>query len=193
MKAVTGPMSFLVIMFISMLFLIMGLALFYGILKAAPNQLAFASVQRLSSAIQEACITGNSVDIYFSMQQGKPLLKSFAGVPLRIFAQTKIREFGDPDFVLYYEMFPPGEGIAWEVYHDFDPRAVVYIPDNYEGSSSEDLKDFIDETKRKITGRYDILNDPPVVLANIMLTPEIDVTTGRKISEKDLPRHIQHA
>ncbi len=187
MKAAIEPMSFLLVVMIGIMFLIAGLLLFYGILDAAPNQLAFASTQRLASAIKEACITGNEVPIEFSMQQGKPLLKNFGPIPLRLFSQKKIREFGDPDFVLYYEMFPPGEGIAWEVHHEFETRGVVAIPDNYEGKGSEDLKDYIDNAKTEIVSRHpEIENqDVPVVLSNIVLTPDIDTKTGEVILEKE--------
>ncbi len=193
MKAVTGPMSFLVIMFMGIIFLILGFALFYGILKAAPNQLAFASVQRLGSAIQETCITGEPVDIEFSMQQSKPLITDLGPVPLRMFTKSKIREFGDPDFVLYYESFPPGEGIAWEVYHDFGPRAVLVLPGIDEKDldkwNAEKIKQFIEEERLKIKDetkdKYPDVTDPPVVISNIELTPDIDLSTGEKVAEKD--------
>ena len=41
--------------------------------------------------------------------------------------------YGDPQFIIYYEMFPPGEGVSWEFYSDFDYRVIAMLPPGYDG------------------------------------------------------------
>ena len=176
------------------LFLILGIALLIGItnkLGGGSAQLALASTKRLAGAIRESCLTEHDVPIELSMQQNKGMTTSIAGWPITIGSQMRIRTVGDPDFVLYYEMFPPGEAISWELYHDFEPHAITVLPDGYDGKDLSALEDFIkksDDTALEKLAKEDPSKNiahVPVLVANIELNPDMDPTTGKKIGQND--------
>ena len=109
----------------------MMIVLFFIVLTAASKtvfnpheQAAFASVQALALAIDEVCgkATNNSETLNVNFPQPTPpvILGS------TIFSQISMRVNGDPHYLIYYENFPPGEGITWEIYNDYPVRGVVF-------------------------------------------------------------------
>jgi hypothetical protein len=98
------------------------------------KQITYSNVQNLASKMNEACLTGKTVTLSdFSMPQPKPS-KMFGAIDILI--KMALNLGGDPQYVLYYESFPPGEAIGWETYQNMNYRVVAPIDDN----SITDLK-----------------------------------------------------
>lgn len=85
------------------------------------KQIAILNTELLRSKMNEACLNGQATMDKFSLQQPKPnnMLGAFDVLP-----RFAINTGGDPQYVLYYEAFPPGEAIGWELYHNFPDRFV---------------------------------------------------------------------
>ena len=153
-----------------------------GLVKAAYEQTAFANVEKLRSAIDEACFKGegNIVELDFELPQRLPpsiwLLEEWFYE--HIIGELIIRPSGDPEYIVYYEMFPPGEAIGWEVYHDFGYRAIVMLP---EGATLSTAGSFIEELRAEAKGMLGAkLIDKPldVFIGNVELTSSFDPSTG---------------
>ncbi|MBI4142675.1 hypothetical protein HY480_02255, partial [Candidatus Uhrbacteria bacterium] len=137
------------------------------------EQVAIANTQKLAAAIEQACVSKRAVTIDFELPQRKTPFSTI--VPKE--AHFLIRHFGDPNFVVYYESFPPGEGIGWEVYQDFDYRALIVLPDRLDrdtplaGLSPEDgrVKDFIADYVRAFGATHPDKQLSAVVVNNIVL------------------------
>src|SRR3989338_8757295 len=76
------------------------------------RQIAMLNTELLRSKMDEACLNGQATMDKFSLPQPKPTQLWGISDVLPRFA---INVLGDPHYVLYYEAFPPGEGIGWEV------------------------------------------------------------------------------
>jgi hypothetical protein len=88
---------------------------------------------------------------------------------------------GDPKFVMYYEMFQPGEAVGWELYNDdLWYRAVVMLPTGFSG----DLPSVIAGVRNMIFNDNDFKDEQykptkvNVVIGNLLLTDTVDPTTG---------------
>lgn len=112
----------------SLLFLLLGVVLFVSIIMSAINpyeQVIFANTEKLRAAMDEVCTTGSDLSIKFDLPQNTPALSGvFTLIPTWI-----IRIGGDPHYVLYYESYPPGDALGWEIYHQMQNRIVAPLPD----------------------------------------------------------------
>ena len=117
----------LIILIIGVVFLFM---VFSGVVDAAYEQIAFANVEKLKAAIDEACFKGatskNPIEIEFELPQRIRILNvpALGALTEALIGGLVIRSTGDPAYVVYYEMFPVSEGISWEVYHKFGYRTI---------------------------------------------------------------------
>ncbi|MBI2971241.1 MAG: hypothetical protein HYY37_02360 [Candidatus Aenigmarchaeota archaeon] len=159
--------------------------------KTSPHSLAtIADVEVLVSKINEACFreatstTSNGpgpVEMSFdSLRQPLPALADRSEFITRM---TLDSNRGEPSFVLYYEMFPPGHAIGWETYQSgFKYRAIAAInkPSPFSRSELESFTRNVDAKFR--ASRPDDKLD--VLIANIVLTGDINPMTGKKISEQ---------
>ena len=116
----------------------MGLAVLLSIIlsssKASYEQTAFASAERMRSAIDEACFKdvrdeGRAIEIEMELPQSIMLTDVWllGSLTQSYMGRFLIRQIIEPNFILYYEMFPVGEAIGWELYHDFDYRIITQI------------------------------------------------------------------
>lgn len=87
------------------------------------KQIVLLNTMNLRSKINEACLTGGPVTLQgFEFPQPKPM--TLLGLSDE-FVRFAIRAGGDPHYVLYYEAFPYGEGVGWELYQDLGNRVMA--------------------------------------------------------------------
>jgi hypothetical protein len=165
----------LMIFGIKIVFLLLGILLLISILmsKIDPyKQIAYSNVQQLKAAMNEACfIPGKPVEVSFQLPQNTPMLSS-----LLTFAPKWItRTSGDPNYVIYYEMFPPGEAIGWEAYHEFQNKVIIYTND----------PNNVKNKKLQILNEYAANNRPldGIMLGNVLLDGRYDIALYDKNSE----------
>ncbi|MFH1421074.1 MAG: hypothetical protein ABIG30_03900 [Candidatus Aenigmatarchaeota archaeon] len=172
-KAVIDMPIFLAIDAIILLFAL-GLVLSFVAFKPY-DQIAVAGFESLASAIQKTCLEGKAVTVDFEMAQSKPIT---VGGTLNVLRKVMLDISGDPDYLIYYEAYPPGDAWAWEELMGLPKRNVVYYkPDLCEMTSDEKciVRDF---AKIKFPEFVKQLSDPqstetvPFVVANIILDDE---------------------
>ncbi len=109
---------------LDVILVLLSLMLFAAIIGSfgPDKQVAILNTELLRSKMNEACLNGQATMSKFSLQQPKPnnMLGAFDVLP-----RFSINTGGDPQYVLYYESFPPGEAVGWEFYHNFPDRFVV--------------------------------------------------------------------
>ena len=180
MKAQTEPLGFLLTVVIGFIITVLGIAILLFFLNSVDikREIAFASTEKLAGAINEACFLGKDqeVKIDFQLPQRKPL-KDFAKViEFNLPAAFRIKTDGDPQFVVYYQMFPPGEAIGWEVYHDFGNRAIKMISGR-QSLSYLDFKHEFDQIRTDVSRKTTKTIDN-YMIANVKLDPQVDLTSG---------------
>lgn len=111
-------------------------------------QVAFLNAELLRSKINEACANGQSEMRGFSMPQPSP--SRVAGLTDFI-PRTAINLGGDPHYVLYFESFPPGEAIGWEVYQSTGVRIITPYT---HASSTIQTRQFLDGMNHSIEDTY---------------------------------------
>ena len=91
------------------------------------RQIAFSNAELLRTAIDDVCASGVTKTIDFDFPQPKPITFGYFGMgPM---PKMMISTIGDPNYLLYYDNFPPGEAYAWEVYLKQPQRLVGFIMD----------------------------------------------------------------
>lgn len=188
MKGYESPITWLMLIVFGMIFTVIGLFFLTSKVLApssANEQVAFANAEKLRSAIDEACLTGanrgNPVQIDFYLPQNKPFTGFLNIWKIDSFAKFRIGMDGDPQYVLYYEAFPPGEGIGWEVRQVLDYRAITQLPAGATGTS--DIEKAIDSAKSAVKTRYK--TEPNVLVSNVILPEGIDLSTGSIIEKEE--------
>lgn len=128
-----------------LLFMVMGLLLSLFVLGGfvkeglQPFQAdAETSVSLLAKEINEVCQSGSAKSIEVSLPQSVADV-DLGGVVIakNVIPRGLLSSRGDPNILLYYESFPPGEAISWELYHDFGKRAVLY----YQNPDADSVRD----------------------------------------------------
>lgn len=132
----------------SLLFLLLGVVLLVSIIASTIDpydQIAFANVERLRASMDEACFTGSPVTVSdFKLPQTTPKFTSLVSVmPIWI-----IRTNGDPNFVLYYESYPPGDATGWEIYQGMENRLVTHLPDGFDDRTREDVITHVESVRQ---------------------------------------------
>jgi hypothetical protein len=162
----------------SLLMLLIGMVLLFSIFFAAFNpydNIAFANTEKLRAAINEACIKGEggSVELKsFELRQNVPLLTGAIGAVTTAIPEFMLKQNGDPNYVLYYEAFPPGEAAGWEVFQDHQYRLLTPFTsqDSRPGSqladayASDQLARF---TEKKPSARADALLVSNIILNDV--------------------------
>jgi hypothetical protein len=110
----------------------------YTVLISAFNpyeNIAFANTEKLRSAINEACLSSRTVRLdNFNLRQNMPIGIGTVSLFTEIFPKIAMNQYGDPRFVLYYEAFPPGEAVGWEVYQKQNYRLFTPLTDSPESA-----------------------------------------------------------
>ena len=182
MKGEDG-LSLPTLIFVGVIFLLLTLGfliLFFAKNVDPYEQIAVFNFKKLGAAIDEACISGNVIETDFYIPQNIPVASAASS-----YGPTyKMRNDGDPLFVVYYEMFPPGEAIPWEIYHDFGYRAIATLP---VGFGVDDISGYIQGIENEIIYQYRDKEEPPsdvpILISNIVLPVEFDPTNGAETDE----------
>ena len=151
----------------SLLFLLLGVVLIASIVMSLINpydQVTFANVEKLRASMNQACATDNDVSIKFSLPQNTP---SLTGI-IQVLPIWLINTNGDPNYVLYYESFPPGEAIGWEVYQHMQNRLVAYLPEGSDGKNEADVLNYAKEAMNKANEKG-ISTIEGIVIGNIVI------------------------
>jgi len=119
-------MLYLAVEIVLLVFVTIALLRMMGAVFNPDKQMSYANVQKLATAMNEACLTGKSSVDNFQLPQPSPT--KMWGISDWI-PKIALGLGGDPHYVLYYEAFPPGEGIGWEVYEGMNYRVVAPLPD----------------------------------------------------------------
>jgi len=92
-------------------------------------QIAYANAELLRSTIDGLCEqgTGSATLEDWEFPQPKPLVVNAGPVEIgkNVIPKLMIKYRGDPNFLLYYEAFPPPQAFGWEVYEDLGERVIV--------------------------------------------------------------------
>lgn len=82
-----------------------------GLSYELEKRIAVDSVQDLANTINLVCLTGNDQDIEIYLPQTLPEHEGLKDYITQYFSTA-----GDPQFITYFEAFPPGEEYAWSQY-----------------------------------------------------------------------------
>lgn len=133
---------------LSLLFLLLGIVLIVSIVMSKANpydSIAFANVEKLRASMNQVCFSGSDVSIKLDLPQNTPKFPSLITImPIWI-----TRTNGDPNYVIYYESYPPGDAIGWEVYHQMQNRLITNLPDSFgDGKkTSVDVNNYVDSVR----------------------------------------------
>ncbi|MCX6815671.1 MAG: hypothetical protein NT120_02375 [Candidatus Aenigmarchaeota archaeon] len=163
---------------LGLVFLLLGIVLIASIIftSFSPyDQIAFANAEKVSAAINEACFTpGRAVELNsIELRQNTP---SFTWI-FTILPRWLIRVNGDPNYVMYYEAFPPGEATGWEVYNDFQNRLFAPLPDidpidnrPFDGKSGREVSAYALRVLQNFKQRNPGQRVDEVIVNNILLS-----------------------
>lgn len=165
---------------VSLVILLIGLALLFSIFLSAFNpydNIAFANTEKLRAAINEACINdGKIVKLNnFELRQNIPFFTGAAGIVTDFIPKFILKQNGDPNYVLYYEAFPPGEAVGWEVYEDHNYRLVTpFAAESKSGAA--DLENYATAQLKRFLEKRPNAKVDGVLINNVILndiaTPE---------------------
>lgn len=165
---------------LSLVFLLLGVVLIASIIFSAFNpyeQIAVGNARKLAAVINQACLSGGETTINFDLPQSVP----YGANLLTVLPKWLMRQYGDPNYVIYYESFPPGEAIGWETYHQFDDRLYVILPkDPSNGKwTINEANDFADRKEKDFVGTRNV---EATVIGNLVLN---DAYNGIEIYSQD--------
>jgi hypothetical protein len=176
---------------ISLLILLIGLVLLFSIFFAAFNpydNIAFANAEKLRAAINEACISNGPVTLTnFELRQNIPSLTGAAGLVTEIFPKWMMKLNGDPNYVLYYEAFPPGEAVGWEVYQDLDYRLLTPFISSESSAPSAALDNYASTQLQRFLDKKPGAKVDAVLVNNIILNDGFkpEFITNQYTSQRD--------
>jgi hypothetical protein len=138
------------------------------------RQISAANAQQLALAMDEVCASGNPREFDFKFPQPTPFT---AGVLPSFIPGIFVNAFGDPYYLIYYEHFPPGEGVGWESLKKLPAKAFAYPAGPADEAS---LAQLTQEIKAKL-GREDVT----VIYPNVVLSEgdNLSGSVGRWVSD----------
>ena len=183
-------LDFILTLMIVIIFLILSVLLVFlvvGSASAGSGEKALA--ERFVTAVRNACYTGQETKVEVKMSQPNRY-GGFEGLSLPgwlgganifsffLFHELTIKAIGDPNTLFYYELFPPGEAIGWEIYHGFGHRSIVMM--DRQTLRIQDLHNTIEQKSRKIRQLNLLPNDKKVftIIGNIVLNDQINLSGG---------------
>ncbi|MBI5060833.1 MAG: hypothetical protein HZB67_00805 [Candidatus Aenigmarchaeota archaeon] len=145
------------------------------------KQISYYNAEKLAAKMDEACLNEQAFTLdRFTMSQPSP--SKLWGIS-DIIPKTSINIGGDPNYVVYYESFPPGEAIGWEVYESMNYRIIAPLI-GPEQMTKDDVAEFIKKVKSDATQEIRAIEDslpddqktgvvePDVIIPNIILDDE---------------------
>lgn len=136
----------ILIMVLMLLFFMLLLTSVFSAFAGNEQQVVSLNAELLRSKMTVACALGKAQIDKLTFPQGSPyptMAHYLVDVP-GFLARGYTKVTGDPKYVLYYETFPIGEAVGWEVYHDFDYRIIAPFDYSKAGGSSLEQGDSID-------------------------------------------------
>ena len=187
---------------ISIVFVILGSILMFVMFSLLLNldnihaAVAEANFDNLGSAINEVCALNRNhaeTTIDFKLPERKPTV-SLLGAQLAFLNAYRMKSQGDPIFLIYYEMFPPGEAIGWEVYQNFDTAGLRIISESEADPSR--FPTIISETEKRIERENEVPEEVDIrpAIINVVLSeaiPEFFDPLGIYVKDKDF-KNIGH-
>ena len=157
--AAIPQLSEILIMVLMLLFFLLLLTSVFSAFGSNEQGVVRLNAELLRSKMGEACsllATGSgSVRIdRLSFPQNTPYPTAahrLIDVP-GFLAKTYIKLTADPKYVLYYEAFPVGEAVGWEVYHDFDYRIIAPFDYSKRAGSDDGPINYIDFEREEYKG-----------------------------------------
>jgi len=153
---------------IEIILLVLALVLLFNIVKnfwIPYEQQAHITAQAMASAIDRACAGDTVSDFKLELNQPRPV--DFAGT-VKFLPKYMMKTTGDPYFVIYYENFPVGEAIDWEVYDSLKRRAIVPI-DSSSVSRYNSANDYLTQIFLPDKTDYAQVQPGNTVINNILL------------------------
>jgi hypothetical protein len=164
------------------------------------KQIAMLNSDLLRAKINEACAAPDdsqnpaaTID-KFSLPQPKPM--DFGGF-VEFLPAYAIHTGGDPNYVLYYEAFTPGDDVGWEIYQkDFGYRIIAPFTYTYpSGSTTIDPLDFktqLDAFSKKVqddaNAKYgNSVFGITVMVNNIVLTKSFNTIPNTPVDASKVP------
>lgn len=145
------------------------------------------NAELLRSKLGEACSFGKSSIDRLSFPQGTPYpTAAHRAIDIPGFLpRAYIKVTGDPKYVIYYETFPIGEAVGWEVYHDFDYRIIAPFDNGQQSGNQETFENKLYKNKDSYVAKVLDSTDkagikssskepPKVIVNNIILTSELN-------------------
>ncbi|MFH0836562.1 MAG: hypothetical protein V1870_00365 [Candidatus Aenigmatarchaeota archaeon] len=138
----------------AVIFFVMAVIILFSVVRGfgVPHkQTAFANTELLRLTMNKACIDGSATMDGFELPQTIP--PDFGGV-YDIFPRIFVTTNGDPTYLLYYENFPAGEAIGWEVFTKSNARLVMPAPSDIEEMTVDEAARFLRNQRYEILGKY---------------------------------------
>jgi hypothetical protein len=176
MKGFIEEQGWLVIEIVLIVIFIVAIVKITSSLIKPDEQIALMNTEIIRAGIEQACIEGSAEINGISLTQPKP--SKLYGLT-DVMPRTFINLFADPQYLLYYETFPPGEAIGWEVYDkSLGTRAIspIQIPAKkiQQGMTYITFKNLAKSHKDNI--KQKINNEQKTVfIPNIVLSDELDI------------------
>ena len=163
---------------LSLVFLLLGIVLIASIVFSAFNpydQIAISNSRKLAAIMSQQCVSGGSspITFSFSLPQNVPVASNL----LTVLPMWLMRNFGDPNYVLYYESYPPGDAIGWETYHFFQNRLYIILPDTNPKSTDgswgiNDVQQYVQQQKAAFSKQFPDRTVDASVVSNIILNDQ---------------------
>jgi len=125
-----GQFDIPLITIIEVIIIVVGLFAILSIVRTwwqPHKQIAFSNAELLRTAIDDVCAGGGPKTINFNFPQPKPI--TFGRFGMGPMPKMMIKTSGDPNYLLYYENFPPGEAYHWEIYTIQPVKIVDFLLD----------------------------------------------------------------
>ncbi|MFH0949315.1 MAG: hypothetical protein V1802_02400 [Candidatus Aenigmatarchaeota archaeon] len=149
--------------FVEMVFIVLLFLFVYNIVLTLANpdmQIAFLNSELLASKMGEACTNDKATLDGFQLSQPKPsntvtsvLNMASSGAATEFFSKIMLARSSDPHFLLYYEAFPFGESVGWDVYQN--NRNILFAPFEVDGT---EIKSSVFEDRLWRNSDYNFLN-----------------------------------
>ncbi|MEM7815321.1 MAG: hypothetical protein QXF55_03195 [Candidatus Aenigmatarchaeota archaeon] len=159
------------------------------------RQIAFANAELLRMAIDDVCAGGTGTTKTISFDFPQPAIATIGLT--NVISKVQMRTKTDPDYLIYYEAFPPGEGAAWEAFLELPRLAVAAL-------TKRSVSDLDREAANLFAQLSSAQNVSAVALSNVMLSNDsltgsighwegdfykFDNYTARSVVEKSLVKY----
>ncbi len=165
------------------------------------KQVSYSNAEILRTSMERACLSDEPV-VVENVEFPQPSPSKLWGAT-DMLPRLSIQMSGDPHYIIYYESFPAGEAIGWEVYPKMNHRVVAPLPRDVDGLEYGgeqcpadgkitmcEVENFIAKVKKEAAAEIESPGssaaEPVVVIPNIILD---DAKKG-KIADAEKPYNL---